>query len=191
MLRPAGLPTGEEPLTPDELAHHLRLDEVDEAGETYLTVCIKAAREYAEGATGRALVERDWELVLDSFPAGPIEISKVPLDPESIEIRYTDSEGVVQTMASGDFIIVVGEPVRIAPAECWPATKRGRIGAVVVRFSAGPGEEGVPEILRSTMKLHIGDFYEHREETITGTIVNARGVVAAIYDEYLVGKRYA
>lgn len=190
MLRPAG-PPGMEPLTPAEVAEHRRIDDAG-SEDVFLVDCIRAAREYAEMKTGRALVDRDWELVLDSFPRGPIEIRKVPIRPESVVVTYINTEGELVTMGAADLVVVHGEPARIAPLDgCWPSTRRGRIGAVVVRFRAGPAAGGVPEILRSAMRLHIGDMYEHREETITGTIVTPRRAVDAIYDDYLVGRRYA
>lgn len=188
--RPAG-PPGPEPITPEEAAHYRRVDDLVDVDRDLFTACIRAAREYAERRTGRALVDRTWELVLDRFPCGPIEITRVPLQVDSIEIRYVDADGAEQTLDSSAYVVVDGEPVRIAPVESWPETQCGRIGSVVVGFTAGPGEAGVPDILRSAMLLHIGDLYEHREDTIAGGTVTPRRVVDMIYDEYAVGRRYA
>lgn len=191
MLRPVGPPSGEEPVSLKEAKAQVRVDYDDE--DLLLDLCITAAREYAEEKTGRALVDRNWELVLDGFPAGPIEIRRVPLDPESVEIVYIDNGGAEQTIANSDLVVVAGEPARVAPAESWPSTRRGRIGAVVVRFVAGPStaEGGVPKLLKSAMLLHIGDLFANREETIVGTIVAPRGALAEVYDTLLVGRRYA
>lgn len=190
--RPVG-PPGPEPITPEDAAHYRRVDDLLEEDRAVFEIAIRAAREYSERRTGRALVDRDWELVLDRFPCGrqPIEITRVPVNIASIEIRYVDADGAEQTLDPSAYVVVGGEPVRIAPVDAWPETQCGRIGSVVVGFTAGPGEAGIPDILRSAMLLHIGDLYEHREDTITGTIVSARRVVDMIYDEYAVGRRYA
>lgn len=188
--RPVG-PPGPEPITPEQAAHYRRVDDLLEEDRTVFELAIRAAREYAERRTGRALVDREWELVLDRFPCGPIEITRIPLDVDTIEIRYVDQAGVGRVLDPSAYVVVGGEPVRIAPVDAWPETQCGRIGSVVVGFTAGPGEAGVPDILRSAMLLHIGDLYEHREDTIAGGTVTPRRVVDMIYDEYAVGRRYA
>ena len=188
--RPVG-PPGPEPITPEQAAHYRRVDDLLEEDRAVFEVAIRAAREYAERRTGRALVVREWELVLDGFPCGPIEITRVPVHVDTIEIRYVDAAGAEQVMDPADYVVVDGEPVRVASAHGWPATQAGRIGAVTVRFVAGPGDDDIPDILRSAMLLHIGDLYEHREDTIAGGTVTPRRIVDMIYDEYAVGRRYA
>lgn len=190
--RPVG-PPGPEPITPEQAAHYRRVDDLLAEDRNVFELAIRAAREYAERRTGRALVDRDWELVLDRFPCGrqPIEITRVPVNIASIEIRYVDADGAEQTLDPSAYVVVDGEPVRIAPIDEWPATPCDRIGVVVVKFQVGPGAVGVPDILRSAMLLHVGDLYEHREDTIAGGTVTPRRVVDMIYDEYAVGRRYA
>jgi len=191
-LRPIGEP-GDELITPERAADHLRIDYLDEVRDQ-LELYILAAREYAEQKTGRALVERTWELTLDRFPRGPIEVRKVPINPESIEVHYIDPQGDERTIDAGDLVTVPGEPARIVHVLSWPATAH-RIGAVRVRFEAGPSaaEQGSRElsILTSAMLLHIGDMFEHREETVVGASVNPRRAIEDIYDAFLVGRRYA
>jgi uncharacterized phiE125 gp8 family phage protein len=185
MYRPASEPIGDEPLTIADAAAHVRANVETEAA--YLSACITAAREHAEFATGRALVRRDWELVLDAFPARVIEIDKVPVDVASITIHYTDEDGVQSELPAEQFVVVNGEPCRLEPVGCWPATAR-RIGAVVVRFEAG-GD--APEIIKAALRLHVGDMYEHREETVVGQTPTPRGAIRAIYDSHRVSRWYA
>ena len=58
-----------EPVTLAEVKAHLRLDHASE--DELLGGLIRAAREEVERATGLALIDQDWRLVIDEWPAWP------------------------------------------------------------------------------------------------------------------------
>tara|TARA_R110000868_G_scaffold29889_25_gene111156 strand:+ start:3717 stop:4304 length:588 start_codon:yes stop_codon:yes gene_type:complete len=161
-----------EPLSTAEAKAHLRVDVADD--DDLIDRIIGAARRQAETFTGRALIGQTWDLDLDCFPGWTIDVPKPPLQSVS-QIEYLDADGVSQVLSSSLYRVDARrQPGRITPAygEVWPVT-RGTTNAVTVRFVAGYGAAGsdVPEDIRQAMLLIVGDLYEHREETITGTIV--------------------
>ena len=63
-------PPADEPVSLADARAHLRVDGTDE--DALIGGLIVAAREYAEGFTGRRFVTTDMELTLEQFPAGGI-----------------------------------------------------------------------------------------------------------------------
>lgn len=167
----------EEPLTLAEAKAQLRVDTA--ADDSYITALIKAARERFEELTSRALVTQTWDLFLDIFPGGGYYtrsgIVPLPLPPlQSVSsVKYTDLDGVLQTLASTEYLVDAnGDPARLVPAyqKSWPTT-RAQLAAVQIRFVAGyGGSVAVPESAKLAMKLAIGHWYENREQVVDGRI---------------------
>lgn len=133
---------------------------------------IEAAREWAEGETGRALITQTWRLALDCFPADGIISLPRPnlLTVESI--TYLDDAGALQTLAADQYDVdTAALPGRVLLAyDCtWPIT-RAHPNAVTVTYTAGYGAAAaaVPMDIRRAMLLQIGDMYLVREATIVG-----------------------
>lgn len=154
-----------EPVTLAEVKSHLRVH-VDDENDVIRDFCL-AAREHVESFTRRALLTQTWDLQLDTFPAGVIELPIAPV--QSItSITYLDSSsGASQTWASSDYRadLPVGPRApraRIEPdfGEVYPSTY-GVLNAVTVRFVAGYGSLGasVPRSLRSAIKLLVEFWY--------------------------------
>ena len=128
-----------------------------------------AAERYIEKQTARQIMSATWDLFLDRFPCGPIEIRKPPVT-EVSEIEYADSDGNLQTLA--DFQAdTVSEPARVFPAfnASWPTT-RNVPNAVRVRFVAGYTAVTLPEEAQQVVLLLVGHWYQNREGVLTGTI---------------------
>lgn len=161
-----------EPLDLDEAKEHLRVEEPSDS--TYILSLITAARQHVESWTGRALITQTWELVLDEFPRGVIDLAKGRA--QAIEsLSYLDAAGASRTLAPGAYQVdLATESARIAPAvgTTWPATSGG-LGSVRVRFVAGYGPAAaVPQAIKAAMLLLIGHLYEHRESEIAGPIIS-------------------
>lgn len=110
------------------------------------------------GILGRQLGTQDWDLVLDAFPSGPIQIPLPPLK-EVLSITYLDAAGQSQTLAPAAYVVdAASEPGWVAPADAWPATY-GTLNAVTVRFRAGYGA-ATPGALKSALLLLVRDLYE-------------------------------
>ena len=118
-----------------EIRLHLRLDLLggsthpdDSLIEGYLL----AAREYAEHYTQRSIGAQTLELALDKFPDAGIEL---PLGAASItSIKYTDTNLVLQTIESTDYVLDDYSFTHWAiPVSVWP-TPAEVANAVKVRY---------------------------------------------------------
>ena len=89
-------------VTVEEIKQHLRLSTSDTSEDALLNSMLMAAQYEAENKTKRALMPETWELVLDSFPDGGIEIPRPPLSSNStdLSITYIDSSGSAVTLSA-------------------------------------------------------------------------------------------
>lgn len=162
-------PPTAEPRTTAEAKAHLRVTGTDE--DTYIDALVAGARQAVENYTGRALITQTWTYYLDAFPDWTIEVPLPPL--QSIaSIKYTDTDGVLQTVDAADYIVdAVSARGRITPAfgKVWP-TPRGIINAVQIELVAGYGNAAsdVPMAIRQALDLIYGAWFEHRENLVVG-----------------------
>lgn len=162
-----------EPMSVDEAKLHLR--ETSSSQDSLILSLITAARQYAETFTRRAIPKQSWRLSLDSFPAdGRIRIPMPPLLAVS-SVKYTDSAGAEQTLDPSKYLVDLASlPGKIdrAYGVIWPIT-RCQPNAVRIEFDCGYSDSpaGIPEGLKSAMKLLIGSWYENREAVNVGNIV--------------------
>lgn len=139
------------------------------AEDAQLTRWINGATERAEHETGRAVMDQEWELILDAFPAAEIELAKSPL--RSItSVTYLDAAGVLQTLSGSAYSLDADkQPGWLFPAEgtSWPATQ-DVANAVRVRFRCGyattPAElaEKAPGIVNWIM-VQVATQYDNRD----------------------------
>ncbi len=168
-----------EPITPTEAIEFLRVDDetVDTPLITRLTV---AARERAEQFTGRAFITQTWDLHLDDWWTGTLELPKAPL--QSItSISYVDTNGATQPLSSADYVVDTpsGEfaekgRVGLADGASFPMLDPV-INSVTVKFVAGYGatRNQVPEGIRTGTLMYVADMYENRQSIVTGSTVAA------------------
>ena len=164
-----------EPLTVSEAKAHLRVDHTTD--DSYIESLIKAARRSAELFQGRAYITQTWKVYLNTFPsAAAIAIPYAPLQSVT-SISYVDLNGNTQTLSSDLYQVdtksMPGQVV-LAPLASWPSTQTDKVNAVTITFVAGYGNTSasVPEHIRHAIRLILSDFYQHRENTIVGNVVN-------------------
>lgn len=178
-------PPAVDPVSLEEAYRHLRiedrLEDLDQSpmgGEAALVLAaLQAAIQHFDGpdaTLGRALISQQWKMTADAFPS----CFHLPLPPlvSVDEIRYIDSSGTPQALATDQYQ-VIGQggraPAMVEPAfgVSWPAARAQR-EAVSITFTCGygaaPGD--VPMPLRSAVKLMLGHLYENREAVVLGTI---------------------
>lgn len=131
-----------EPLTLFEVKSYLNVPDravADVYENNEIEHLIQAAREQAEILQGRDLVEKQWDLSLDCFPADVIELRE-PLVSVDL-VRYRDSDGNYTALAEGtDYIVDTAKhPGVVMPAygETWPSFTPWPSSAVLVRFTSG------------------------------------------------------
>lgn len=163
-----------EPVSVAEAREHCRITHTDE--DTYLGVLIKAARRWCENETGLAFITQTWDFGVDCFwGADSLELPRAPLQSVT-SITYVDTDGDSQTLDSDTYTADTATmPGRIylAYSQSWPDTRAQPL-AVTVRAVCGFGDAStdVPEEAIHAVKMLVGTMYEHRETTITGTIVS-------------------
>lgn len=154
-----------------------------------ITRAIGAATGLAEAYLHRALIQQTWELRLDRFPMGAIELSPAPLR-SIVSVAYIDPDGASQTVAAEDYEIMEWyEPGRLRlvdEAAAWPEA-RSRDGDVTIRYLVGyPDDEGsppdytanIPEEIKQAILLLTGHYLEHREQT---TPITANSIPFGFY----------
>ncbi len=160
-----------EPISTATAKSHLRVTVADD--DTLIDSLVKAAREYAETSTRRALITQTWLLKADDFPSLSSDVIHVPLPPLAsvTSITYVDTNGDTQTWAATNYDVSApkGEHalhgrIALAFGKTWPST-REQIDAVTIEFKAGYGDgaSDVPQGIILAMLLLLAHWYDHRE----------------------------
>lgn len=139
--------------------------------DTYLTYCIKAAREYAEEVQHRAIGSQKLEYILDEFPTDDyIELPRPPLSGVT-SVTYIDDAGTTATLtagSSGYYADTDREPgiVFLADAAVWPVYDEFPHGSVHIIYSAGYTASTLPIKTRQAMMMYAGLIYKYRDQMI-------------------------
>lgn len=163
-----------ESLTLEEARLHLRLDAVGSPpthpDDDLVLALNVAAREHAEYYTSQAFARQSYELALDEFPAGAIDLGVWPvLSVDSV--AYVDQAGATQTLDAANYALNNSrKPASLALAfgTAWPAT-RVQDAAIKITFTAGrtddlsPNPQPTPKSAKQAMLLMLGHLYENRE----------------------------
>lgn len=164
-----------EPVTLDELKHHLRLSTVDTSEDVLLNSLIVVARSMAENYTKRTMLPTKWKLVLEDFPGdtGIIELPRPPLTTlahnvtsTGVTITYYKDTTIVDdstTFPSSAYAIdMSAEPGRIYPfyGNEWPDVTDEKKDAVQITYISGYAT--VPEPIKVWIAMKAGDLYENR-----------------------------
>lgn len=164
-----------EPLTLQEILDHVLVE--NEADYGYLLGLAKKARLLVEKRYSRQLVNATWKAYAEDFP-DEIELRVLPVSAVS-SITYVDANGTTQTLSASNYqtsLVYKDRPARIMPAYgyTWPSVRGDTYDAVCVTFTAGYGATAstVPEDVRHWLLCTVAHWYNHREPTITGTIIS-------------------
>jgi uncharacterized phiE125 gp8 family phage protein len=183
-----------EPLDLAQVKKHLRFSSTTE--DTLLDGWIAAARQYFEEQTGRQVMQATWELWLDAFPSGRIELPKPPLI-DVVSVSYVSSDGLVAMDVADYTVMAPGGPqaapgwVQLPYSGLWP-TPQDVSGAVRVRFNAGYGSAtgDVPELVKTLLYLLVGHFHKYRSETVETRFESAVSTLPLGVDAFIRGFRH-
>lgn len=173
-------PPAVEPLTIQEAKAHLRVD--SDVEDSYISSLIVAARQTAEIWLRRALITQTicFTITIEKNPSGRlsgpvecrskvIELPRPPLQ-EVVSVEVEQGPGNWLSLPSTDYVVdVMEEPGILFPSSGYWNGSKFRI-----TYKAGYGDNGndVPFPIRQAMLLLIGDWYENRQNIVTG--VNLR-----------------
>ncbi len=150
-----------EPVTLAEVKAHLRL--AHDSEDALLNGLIRAAREDLERATGLALIDQAWRLVLDAWPAqGCALLARHPVR-ETLSVTVFGSQGEASLVDPADYQLdALSRPARL---HFEPRPEPLRIlNGIEIDFSAGFGEAGtdVPDLLKRAILVLVAHWYEFR-----------------------------
>lgn len=175
-----------EPVSLQEVKLQCKEDGVEQ--DALISLYIKAAREMAEHELGRVLITQTWELTLDSFPAGEIELPLTPL--QSItSVKYLDPAAAEQLLASTAYSLDKDSlPGWLIPAAgtSWPSTLDAA-NAVRIRIVGGYADAAaVPENIKLWILAHVATWFRNRESVNVGNIVTKMPGLDGLLDRYRV-----
>lgn len=136
----------DEPLSLPDVQSFLNLpDSMAQAQAAQLGMFISAARETAEILQGRDLVRKQWDLTLDYWPGGGVELRPRLF---SVDLaQYRDSTGAVTPMVEDTHFVVdkARQPGVVMPPynAYWPSFTPWPSGAILFRFTAGMGSDSI------------------------------------------------
>lgn len=172
-----------EPITLTELKTHLRV--VGTAEDTPLTSLITAARDAAEKFTGRAFINRTYDLYLDEWPsksesewwdgvregasvreaARAINLPYPPLSSVSAINYYSDADVETLWAATNYHVDIASDPGRIALKQGGTIPLPTKtINGIKITYVAGYGAaaSSVPQLIRNGVLMIGAHLYENR-----------------------------
>lgn len=159
-----------EPMALGELRHYLKLETPspsDAEEDALLNTYITTAREVAEIFQGIDLISKQWDLHLDWFYEGEIELRQ-PLTSVDL-INYKDSDGNTTAMTENtDYIVDLVRGIVLPPyGLTWPNFTPWPSSAILCRFTSGYSTthqfwSDTGKRILSGMKLLIALWYEER-----------------------------
>jgi uncharacterized phiE125 gp8 family phage protein len=160
----------QEPVTLSEAKAHLKVDFSDD--DALITSLIKAARAHAEKIQGRAFISRVVRATIDVVPEREIVL---PLSPviDVRSITFYDTSNAAHLVPSTDYLVdrdAWDGRIILNDGSDWPEIDARAAKTVVIEYDAGCGSapEDVSEDVKAAMKLMIGHWYTHREDTNQG-----------------------
>jgi len=147
-------------VTLEEAKAHCSIDGT--AWDSLLPIYIDAAVAAAEDYLGRALRPQQWQLTLDTFPAGAIELPRGPVTAID-SVDYLDAERVEQVLDDAFWIAdLISDPQQIVrdPEQQWPETARVP-NAVSVTFTTGFAQP--PAVVKLAVLQCVAAWFTDRE----------------------------
>ncbi len=160
----------ENPISIEDAKDQLSI--TDNEDDLRIDRLIKAATEYVESATRRAVMSQTWDELLPEFPTETIQLKKPPLQSLTSVSYYAVGGSTLTVLPSTDYwsIAPTHQPGQVTTRSAFPAAEM-RPDAIAVRYVCGyPNRDSVPEGIKHAIRLLVGHWNENREAEITGTI---------------------
>lgn len=167
------------PITLSDAKAHLRVDINDD--DALIMAYVQAATGIVEEYLRRRLISQVWKYWWDAFPDGNSPVV-FPVSPvlRLLEFKYLDPDFTTwKNVPAEDYIIEIPKgdnPARgriiLAFGSSWPIpADHPHSVSLVVEAGYSTTNDGVPEPIKTAIRLLVGNFYANRESVITGTIV--------------------
>ena len=163
----------QQPELPDnwlpKVKHQVRLEVDEYYDDSFLIDLLKMAYQYIVERADIAILETRFRMTLQCLPSSTYVAIRLPR-PELVsvqQIKYVDCNGADQIMAPEDYRVgqAFGQITLTRNLNCWPQTQTGIPDAVEIDYTAGKGEDQVPQFMQA-LRLLVGHWYRHREDTL-------------------------
>ena len=159
-------------ITTAEAKAHLKVDVSDD--DTLIDNLVKAATQSCEEFTNRYFTET----VVTQYSDKMTDTKHLYKSPVSgvTHIKYYNSSNVLTTWDGSNYLLDKSStPARIGLAvdASYPSIA-DRINAVEVKYTVGYGSSAsdVPQAIKQAILLTVGNWYQNRQEVVTGTIAS-------------------
>lgn len=178
----------EEPIALAAAKAHLKVEYADD--DALIATLISAARLHVEAITGRVLVNQDWRLVRDNWPATrTVTLPHAPLVSVNAMTVY-DPDGVPTILDKTGFMTEPGAvPPKIhLPARLLSSPPLRPHAGIEIDYTAGygPTAADVPEDIHQALLRLIAHWFENRVAVVTA---GTGAVVPMGFDGLLSGYR--
>lgn len=182
------------PLELSDAKQHLRVDH--DLDDLAIEELVRAAAEFIETVTSRALISTQYRMTFESFPCDSrvIVLPRMPL--QSVDsILYSDEDNVLRPLLPTQWFSVTPQEVPgfiTATDTAWPAVY-DRPDAVELDFTAGSGDtaDSVPALAKHAIRLLIGHWYWNREAVSVGVVSTQMQLAVKSLMRSLWGGNYA
>ncbi len=153
---------------------HIKWDPDDDSEDEIMAIYLSAATEECRDFIGRQILPGSWKTFFDSFYP-EVTIDVIPIDPESVVVKYFDSENAEQTLADDQYTKKThGTDAYVTIAfngNALPSVY-DRHDAVWIEFDAGYGGEetdDVPGRVKLAILLQAAGHFENRQSEQSGS----------------------
>ncbi|MEZ5945213.1 MAG: head-tail connector protein [Planctomycetaceae bacterium] len=149
-----------EPVTLTDVKSHSRISH--DAEDTYLTMLISAARQYAEHYCQTSIGEQTWSYTGANWPD---QLAHPPL--ASVDFAKYYISDVLTTWDSSGYRVDTSVPGKLVPVTEFPSVD-DRPDAVQIQYGCG---KSATDSVKLACLIMVSHWYEIREPVVTGTIV--------------------
>jgi uncharacterized phiE125 gp8 family phage protein len=158
-------PPSTEPVSFDELADQLRLDQTDD--QAYVQALGQAGRQYVETSTKLTLMQTTYTASYDTFNDCGIKLPRRPVTSVT-SVQYYDQNGTLRTLSTDQYWVdtkSIWTRIRPVVGTVFPITQIGRPNTVTVTFVAGTATDAanVSELAKLAITSWVAFMYENRE----------------------------
>ena len=181
------VPPAALPLNLALVKEHLRLDPTDVSQDSYLTLLIETARDFAQLYTKRTMINTTYRTYRNCF-SDKIELRRSIF--QSLEqFQYSVSDVFIDVDSSLYYLTNEKDysKILLADTKSYPTDIDDKAQSVLIDFVAGFGasEASIPSDLKIAMLNHIATMYENRGDCDLASVGNNLPATSrGIYDQW-------
>ena len=158
------------------------------ADDALILTLIEAATVEAQTISGRSLVSRTVDLLLDRWPASNVIRLEYPPVVSVTSITYYNDSNIVGTMSSAGYITVLDATppvIALAKDAVWPNVTLRPVTPIRVRYVCGYGTAAaVPARYKALIMALVAVDYENREGILPSSTTQRQRLQAALRMEW-------